>query len=192
VAQPRTPRCDNHHASLGFSDCPGDTTARCTGWESLAGVPASEEAQVGGAHRDSLAGSGGTAFLVYRRGSGQSADVSRGTLAASGAEPAATVLNRRPRRESARSGQLPSAGAGDPRPAVPGRPSTSFGVGRSLDEFQPDGTADTTSFQVLLSDDREFATAVIEALRRARYRPAEVGGVPTAAHVHQRFIFRIR
>jgi len=57
---------------------------------------------------------------------------------------------------------------------------------------QPDGTADATSFQVLLSDDREFATAVIEALRRARYRPAEVGGVPTAAHVHQRFIFRIR
>jgi TonB family protein len=57
---------------------------------------------------------------------------------------------------------------------------------------QPDGTPDTASFQVLLSDDRTFATAVIEALRRARYRPAEVGGVPIAAHVHQRFVFRIR
>lgn len=57
---------------------------------------------------------------------------------------------------------------------------------------QSDGTVDTASFRVLLSDDPVFATTVIKALRRARYKPAVVGGVPTSAHVHQRFIFRIR
>ena len=57
---------------------------------------------------------------------------------------------------------------------------------------QADGTADTASFRVLLSDDPAFATTVMAALRRARYKPAAVGGVPIAAHVHQRFIFRIR
>jgi len=57
---------------------------------------------------------------------------------------------------------------------------------------QADGTPDSTSFQVLLSDDPAFAAAVIQALHRAHYQPAEVGGVPVAAHVHQRFIFRIR
>jgi TonB family protein len=57
---------------------------------------------------------------------------------------------------------------------------------------QADGAPDSTTFQVLLSDNRAFANAVIQALRRARYHPAEVGGVPVAAHVHQRFIFRMR
>jgi TonB family protein len=57
---------------------------------------------------------------------------------------------------------------------------------------QRDGTPDTTSFQVMLSDEPEFAIAAIEALRRARFQPAEVKGVPVATWVHQRFYFRFR
>ena len=58
--------------------------------------------------------------------------------------------------------------------------------------IQKDGTPDTTSFRVMLSDEPEFALAAIAALRRARFQPAEVGGVPIATRVHQRFIFHIR
>ena len=57
---------------------------------------------------------------------------------------------------------------------------------------QQDGTPDTASFRVMLSDEPEFAIAAIQALRRARFQPAEVRGVPVAAWVHQRFFFRIR
>ena len=58
--------------------------------------------------------------------------------------------------------------------------------------IQRDGTPDSASFRVMLSDEPEFAIAAIHALRRARFQPAEVGGVPVAARVHQRFIFHIR
>ena len=54
---------------------------------------------------------------------------------------------------------------------------------------QQDGTADPASFRVMLSDEPEFAISAIDALRRARFKPAEVGGVPIAAWVHQRFFF---
>jgi len=58
--------------------------------------------------------------------------------------------------------------------------------------IQKDGMPDTASFRVMLSDEPEFAIAAIEALRRARFQPAKVGGVPIATRVHQRFIFHIR
>lgn len=58
--------------------------------------------------------------------------------------------------------------------------------------IRADGTADPTSFRVVLSDHPFFAESVISAVRHAHYRPAQVGGVPVAARVHQRFTFRIR
>lgn len=56
---------------------------------------------------------------------------------------------------------------------------------------QQDGRVDTTSVRVLLSDEPQFALAAIQALHRARFEPAKVGGVPVAAWVHQQFYFRI-
>jgi len=58
--------------------------------------------------------------------------------------------------------------------------------------IREDGTVDPTTFQVLLSDHRQFTAAAIDAVRRARYLPARIGGKPVAARVHQRFTFRIR
>jgi len=57
---------------------------------------------------------------------------------------------------------------------------------------QPNGSVDTTSFRVLLSDEPEFAIAAMQALRRARFEPAKVGGVPVVTNVHQRFFFLLR
>jgi TonB family protein len=55
-----------------------------------------------------------------------------------------------------------------------------------------DGTADPKSFHVVLSDHPDFAESAIDAVRHAHYRPAQLGGAPVAARVHQRFTFRIR
>jgi TonB family protein len=58
--------------------------------------------------------------------------------------------------------------------------------------IREDGTADPNSFHVLLSDDKQFAEAAIDAVRRARYLPARIDRKPVATRVHQRFTFRIR
>jgi TonB family protein len=58
--------------------------------------------------------------------------------------------------------------------------------------IREDGTPDPKSLRVLLSDHRDFAAAAVDAVRRAHFLPARIGGVPVATRVHQRFTFRIR
>jgi TonB family protein len=56
----------------------------------------------------------------------------------------------------------------------------------------PDGQADMKSVQVLLSDDISFLHSVKTAVARYHYQPATQGGVPVAARVYQRFVFRLQ
>jgi TonB family protein len=55
----------------------------------------------------------------------------------------------------------------------------------------PEGQADMKTVRVLLSDDVGFLQSVRDALATHRFRPATQGGVPVAARVYQRFVFRL-
>jgi hypothetical protein len=53
------------------------------------------------------------------------------------------------------------------------------------------GFADTTSFEVLKSTNREFITAVKEALPYMRFTPAKIGSMKVRQLVEQQFTFKI-
>jgi len=51
---------------------------------------------------------------------------------------------------------------------------------------------DTTSIQVMTSDDPQFTRSVREALDHMRFRPALRGGRPVRQRVQQKFRFQIQ
>jgi protein TonB len=66
------------------------------------------------------------------------------------------------------------------------------GVVRVFYVVDTTGTVDTTSIQVVYSDDPHFTTSVVTALARMRFRPATRGGKAVRQLVEQQFTFRIR
>jgi TonB family protein len=66
------------------------------------------------------------------------------------------------------------------------------GVVRAFYVVDTTGTVDTTSIQVIYSDDPHFTASVVNALGRMRFRPATKGGRPVRQLVEQQFRFRIR
>jgi TonB family protein len=53
------------------------------------------------------------------------------------------------------------------------------------------GRAEEGSFRALLSDDERFTRAAVQALYRAKFKPARSGGVPIRQRVFQVITFRV-
>ncbi|HEX6105512.1 MAG TPA: TonB family protein [Gemmatimonadales bacterium] len=66
------------------------------------------------------------------------------------------------------------------------------GVVRAFYVVDTTGTVDTTSVQVVYSDDPHFTRSVVTALGRMRFRPATKSGRTVRQLVEQQFRFRIR
>lgn len=66
------------------------------------------------------------------------------------------------------------------------------GVVRAFYVVDTAGAVDTSSIQVVYSDDPHFTASVVTALARMRFRPATKAGRPVRQQVEQQFRFRIR
>jgi len=82
---------------------------------------------------------------------------------------------------------------GSPPPAYPAELRASKVEGEVLAQFivGPDGRPEMSTFKVLKSSNDLFTAAVYDALKNARFKPAEIGGHRVRQVVQQPYVFAL-